>query len=175
MHRHQQAIFDLIRQLSGQRAVIVIPRLFVSICGSYPSAAMLSQLLYWHDEQRREGWIYKSHKDWAHELELTEEQVRYARTKLLEQEFVQCKTKRINNSPITLYRPHDEKIVEAVQKHLGKFTGDLGIITGAAGNIPKSSIPQDYTQDSAIFSDEERDEARDVWREVLRGLGQTHD
>lgn len=155
LHRQQQELYDLLRSVSGQRQIIAIPRILVRLCGGYEEAAMLSQILYWSHPNTTEGWFYKTLYDWAAELEITEKQVRRAKTNLELLAFIETKLMRTGNSPVTWYRPAPEAIitalencVEVVDKHLPEWAAGVPQRAAGAARGGKSSIPQDYTQDA---------------------------
>lgn len=72
--------YEIIRQFSGTRANISIPRVYIKFCeGNYNHASVLSQLVFWSDKGKaKDGWFYRPYKSLAEELCLTVEQVRYA-------------------------------------------------------------------------------------------------
>lgn len=168
MHQKQQEIFNLLKNLSGQRAMITIPRMMIRFTGGYEEAAMLSQLLYWYEPGRRDGWIYKSRADWAAELEITEKQVRRARTNLEAKGLIVTAVRRVDNSPVTVYKPDLEAVVETIEKHWPKRAGDRPTGASAAAQEGQSSITQDYSQDSAILANPE---SRIDWNQVFAEYG----
>ena len=73
----KNSAFDMIAQFMGRQNTIPVPMPFVRILGDYTSAAFLSQCIYWCDRtDDAGGWFYKSHDEWAAELELSSDQVR---------------------------------------------------------------------------------------------------
>lgn len=71
----------LVAQYVGRGNVIVIPNEFVTLCGRYEVAALLSQLLYWYGRMG-ERPFYKTDESLQEELRLSEYQLRQARKKL---------------------------------------------------------------------------------------------
>lgn len=170
LHKNQRRVFGLIQELSGQKAMIVIPRFFIRLCGGYEEAAMLSQLLYWYDPDKRDGWIYKSRRDWSEELEITEKQARRAKANLEALGFIKCTIRRINNSPTTLYRPEVDAIMTAIENHWPKRADDWPSRAAPLAPGGQSIYTQDYTQNSVIINEQEREEARQVWESIFTSL-----
>ena len=78
----QQQVFDLIKTLTEDRAILTVPRLFVRMFG-LKTAYFLGQLLYWSDKGTREdGFFWKTTADWVEETGLTEYAIRKAREDL---------------------------------------------------------------------------------------------
>lgn len=69
--------FDIIQQLTGDKNVVVIPRLFVKLLeGDYTAAAILNQIVYWTDHTKDpDGWFYKTYEEWTEETGLSKYQV----------------------------------------------------------------------------------------------------
>jgi len=93
-------ILSLVKRISGQENMLVLPRLFIDLTGDIHSALLLSQLLYWSDRTcDRDGWIYKTHKDWQAELGLNRYFLDKCRSRLTELGLIAVKLKRANGSP----------------------------------------------------------------------------
>ena len=61
---------------------IAFHRCFVTLTGSVPAALMLSQAIYWSRRTRKDGWFYKSQKEWEEEIGLTRREQDTARRSL---------------------------------------------------------------------------------------------
>ena len=63
---------------------IAFHRVLVEPCGSVNAALFLSQAIYWTNRlpEDRDGWFYKTHKEWTDETGLTRKEQGGARTKL---------------------------------------------------------------------------------------------
>ena len=69
-------ISSIITQFSGQNNIIPIPTIYIRITEDYPTAALLNQLIYWSDRtHRKDGYFYKSYKEWEDEIYLSKYQV----------------------------------------------------------------------------------------------------
>lgn len=111
----QNDFFELIKQISGQKNVITIPRLFVKVTGDLAQAVILSQCLYWSDKTgRKDGFFYKTAEEFADELGITARQVRYAADKLEEAGLIITEIHRANGSPTTHYRVNIEQLTNSI-------------------------------------------------------------
>lgn len=73
-------VFEIIRQLTGQKNVLTVPALFVRMTGTWEAAALLSQSLYWSDRTSSDdGWFYKTNEQWEGELCLKRKALETAR------------------------------------------------------------------------------------------------
>lgn len=98
-------ILSLIKEISGQQSMLVLPRLLIDITLDIRSALLLSQLIYWSDRTAdRNGWIYKSHKDWQTELGLNRYFLDKARDRLIQLGLIEVKIKKANGSPTMHFR-----------------------------------------------------------------------
>lgn len=98
-------ILSLIKEISGQHNMLVVPRLLIDITLDIKSALLLSQLIYWSDRAGdRNGWIYKSHKDWQTELGLNRYFLDKARDRLIQLGLIEVKIKKANGSPTMHFR-----------------------------------------------------------------------
>jgi hypothetical protein len=61
---------------------IAFHRCFVTLTGSVPAGLMLSQAIYWSRRTRKDGWFYKSQKEWEEETGLTRREQDSARRSL---------------------------------------------------------------------------------------------
>ena len=121
----REEILGLVKRVSGQENILVLPRLFVDLTGDHHSALLLSQLLYWSDRSaNREGWVYKSHADWQGELGLNRYYLDKAKKRLRELGFIEVKVKKANGNP-TMHFKVDEVVVRGALTRLpGKVAGE---------------------------------------------------
>jgi hypothetical protein len=61
---------------------IAFHRCFVTLTGSVAAALMLSQAVYWSRRTRKDGWFYKTQKEWEAETGLTRREQDTARRSL---------------------------------------------------------------------------------------------
>lgn len=106
---------NLIRSLSGQANMLTVPVMFVDLTGDIESAILLSQILYWTGKtNNKDGWIYKSNKEWQEEIHLATYSIRKATKKLTDMGIVETKLKRANGSPTLHYRINSEEFYKSI-------------------------------------------------------------
>jgi len=111
----QSDYFELIKQISGQKNVITVPRLFVKITGELNQAVLLSQCIYWSDRTNRtDGFFYKTADEFSDELGISPRQVRYAAERLEEAGFITMEIHRANGSPTTHYRVNLDTVTTSI-------------------------------------------------------------
>src|SRR5690625_2667253 len=95
----------LIATYSGNERHITIPKIYLELTNDYPTAALLNQMIFWSDKtKRRDGFFYKTYKEWEEETFLSEYQVRRASKVLKELGFLETKLKKANGSPTLHYK-----------------------------------------------------------------------
>jgi hypothetical protein len=108
---HKDRIYALIKDSMGEVNVLAIPRIFITITGSLALASLLSQLLYWSDRaKRKDGFVYKSARDWHLEVGASE----YAVDKFNRLPYIETRVKKANGCPTTHYRINFEKLAELI-------------------------------------------------------------
>jgi DnaD/phage-associated family protein len=111
----QSDYFELIKQISGQKNVVTVPKLFVKITGDMTQAVVLSQCLYWSDRTARtDGYFYKTAKEFADDLGISERQLRYAVEKLEESGFISTVIHRAKGAPTTHYKVNNDFVTESI-------------------------------------------------------------
>ncbi len=133
-------IADLFSQFSGQEAVLIIPRPYLTVCDNdHRAALLLSQCVYWSDRtQDAEGWFAKSYIDWFKELGLSEYEVRRA-AKALAGVGLETMLKKFNGAPVVHYRINKSKFSESILKKLQNPI------------LRNSSIDPEETQESLTY------------------------
>jgi hypothetical protein len=115
----QQQMIDLIKKMSGQNSIIAVQKLYVSLLGEANAALLLSQLVYWSDKATRvDGFIYKSYKDWAEEIGLSQYQVKRAADYLVKVNLAKKKLHRADGAPTLHYKVDFDVLVDAIIKKL---------------------------------------------------------
>lgn len=120
--------------------VIPIKREVLGFCGGdYPTAAFLTQLLYWQDKTTIKGnWIAKSAKDWETEIHLTNRKITRVVKRLYEGNLIETKLKKFNGSPITHYRLKQTIFQKAFSEYLK--TGHSILTKCKNGNTQKVKV-----------------------------------
>jgi len=120
--KNKDHILSTIKSFSGQANLIAFPRLYVQITGDLGLAAMLSQLIYWSDRAiRKDGFVYKSSKDWAEELGVTDYTVRQFKRL----PYIETRISKANGTPTTHYRVKMDVLVDLVLLHLSTKATDI--------------------------------------------------
>lgn len=114
---NQKAVFATVKALVGQSNILTIPRVFVDFTGSLDKALFLSQALYWSDKGK-DGWFYKSYREWQEETTLSEYQIRKAAKCLQAKGLLETKVKKADGTPVLHYRLIKEKLVSSIMKFL---------------------------------------------------------
>ncbi|PTJ29921.1 conserved phage C-terminal domain-containing protein [Staphylococcus simulans] len=118
-------ISSIITQFSGQNNIIPIPVIYLKITEDYPTAALLNQLIYWSDRtNRKDGYFYKSYKEWEEEMHLSKYQVMRSIKKLKNMGIVETALKKANGAPTVHYKVDSEVTSQWIVKFLnnGKST-----------------------------------------------------
>lgn len=109
----------LIATYSGNERHITIPKIYLELTNDYPTAALLNQMIFWSDKtKRRDGFFYKTYKEWEEETFLSEYQVRRASKALKELGFLETKLKKANGSPTLHYKLDMVVLSESIVKKL---------------------------------------------------------
>lgn len=115
----QRAVIEMIMEYTDQRNLIVVHKSFKLITGSYNSAVMLSQLLYWSDKGKYE-WIYKNYKDWFNETGITQGELTNAKRNLKKLGIIDWQVKKANGVPTTYYKINFETLAILIQEYTKK-------------------------------------------------------
>lgn len=101
---YKNLVFELIAKLSGPGNILSVNRIFCRI-GGLEFGLFVSQLLYWCDKGRdRDGWFYKSYKEWEEEIFIPERTLRRLIDSVKELGWLETKVKRVGNNPTLHYR-----------------------------------------------------------------------
>jgi len=109
----QNQMFNLIHNLTGNDNVLAVPKEFMKFAGDPSTGIMLSQLVYWTGrEKRKDGYIYKTYKEWEEELGIPKYYARKAKNNLEDRGLIKTKLKKANGSPTIHYKLNQDKFVE---------------------------------------------------------------
>lgn len=141
----------LIATYSGNERHITIPKIYLELTNDYPTAALLNQMIFWSDKtKRRDGFFYKTYKEWEEETFLSEYQVRRASKKLKELGFLETKLKKANGSPTLHYKLDMDALSESiVEKLKNRNQRNLSIDS----EVTKESLTVDDTLDDNSIKD----------------------
>lgn len=110
-----QNFINLVREMSGQKNTMTIPRIYIKIAGDITAGVFLSQLVWYSDKgTRKDGWFWKSNKEWKEEIELSYAQVKRCARDLEARGFIETKIMRAKGAPTTHYKVDMDKIIMAM-------------------------------------------------------------
>src|SRR5690625_2463164 len=99
------AIKEILNRISGQQNVFTVPKIYVDYTGDVTTAILLNQIVFLSDKtKRKDGFFYKTYKEWTEEICLTERQVRYSVNKLKKMEILEKKVQRTKEYPTDKYK-----------------------------------------------------------------------
>lgn len=109
------AIKEILNRISGQQNVFTVPKIYVDYTGDVTTAILLNQIVFLSDKtKRKDGYFYKTYKEWTEEICLTERQVRYSVKKLKKMEILETKVQRANGSPTVHYKLLFDKFIDSI-------------------------------------------------------------
>jgi len=110
-----QTIIDLVKEISGQKNTLTLPRIFIKIAGDTLAGVFLSEVVWNSDKSARsDGFFWKKAEDWQDELELSYAQVKRLATKLEDAGLIETKLMRAFGAPTMHYRPIMDAITKAI-------------------------------------------------------------
>lgn len=108
----QQQIFGMIQSLTGEKNLLAIPREIIRFTGDLESGVFLAQLVYWTDRgSRKDGFIYKTLKEWQDEIFISEYSLRKIRKNLESSGILETKLKKANGNPTIHYRINQKSFI----------------------------------------------------------------
>lgn len=108
------AAIQILKQISGQENTLTIPKVYFELTGNLTQALVLNQIVFWCGKTtRKDGYFYKTYKEWQEETALSERQVRYA-TEKLEAFGVKTKLVKANGAPTIHYYVDLDKLLEFI-------------------------------------------------------------
>lgn len=111
-------VTNIIQEITGQRASVIIPKAFVRWLGNdFTTALVFSQLLFWSDKgKRRDNFVYRSYVEWEEETCLSAYQVKRAADKLVAMGLIEVDLKKANGAPTLHYRLNRENLTVWLQE-----------------------------------------------------------
>lgn len=119
----QDFILNKIDKLSGQKNLLVVPRIFISITGSINSAVLLSQILYWSDKSSNKKYrnrliFAKTKTDFENELGLGRRAFDNAQKMLEDLELIITKEGGFAGKKCIYWQPNIESILSLIQSYV---------------------------------------------------------
>lgn len=139
-------IRTIISQMSGQENIVVVPKLFVKLTGDLTTAILLNQIVFYSDKsKRKDGFFYKTYKEWEEEICLTERQVRYSTKKLVASGYVETALKKANGAPTVHYKLDFDKLLDSILTNCQN--GNLHIV-GMEPDKMSESLTENTTENT---------------------------
>lgn len=101
---NREAMWELVRRLSGQQNVIAIPRVYQQIMGSWEGAAFLNQVIYWSDKGKDGGEFAHTAGEWENELGLSRYEVEKNTRILRDAGVLQTEVRKFRGAPTVHYK-----------------------------------------------------------------------
>jgi hypothetical protein len=117
---NRDAVLDMIGAGRGPQDGVWIPLVFVEWLGSYTTAAMMNQILYYRDIKRRKGEdeFYMSYPQWRESLHLTEREVRNGLDRVRQVGVITKARRAPNGDRVLYYRVDAAVFIAALQAFL---------------------------------------------------------
>lgn len=108
-------IREIIKRMSGQDNIVTIPKIYVEYTGDLTTAVLLNQIVFYSDKsKRKDGYFYKTYKEWEEEICLTKRQVSYSTKKLKDMGVIETKIMKANGAPTVHYKLDYDKLVDSI-------------------------------------------------------------
>ena len=105
-------------EFCGQDRVVTFKRPLFEFTGSIKGALLLSQIVYWSDKARHDGWFFKSYDEWFEETCLTHHEVARTVQKMKEAGYLETALKKANGTPTLHYRLNFSVFLEQFNQFL---------------------------------------------------------
>ncbi len=139
----QQRVFTEIKHHKGACNVVVMPVAVLRLCGDRNIALMLSHLIYWCDRgSDKEGWIWKSYKEWVKETGLNRYQVDRSTRWLREAGFLEIKKKMAKGHPTLHYKINQLELLDAISGICRKNKMEMSNSTNGHPEVDKCQLPK---------------------------------
>ncbi|MCB9460189.1 MAG: hypothetical protein H6670_11115 [Anaerolineaceae bacterium] len=132
---------QLVRDVN-RRDIRSVDALLSKLTGDANAALMLLRLIYWTPKSKRDGWIYKSWRDWDAECNLSQGQIKRVHGQgLLEAVGVVREVRKANGVPTMHYRLNIRAFLRQIASYLGLDLPRLEALFGVA--VPDESNGSD--------------------------------
>lgn len=110
---YYDAIIRLTQEISGQKSMVGIPRIYIKITKNLSIGGVLSQVVFWGGKtDRPDGFFYKSGEQWLKELELSYHQITQMTNRLVDWGLIEKQDLPHNRTHKMHYRPLMPNIVQ---------------------------------------------------------------
>lgn len=112
---YYDSIIRLTQEMSGQKSMIGVPRIYIKITKNLSIGAVLSQVVFWGGKAPRpDGFFYKSGQQWLDELELSYYQITKIADRLASWGLIEKQDMPHNGTHKMFYKPVMPHIVKWV-------------------------------------------------------------
>ncbi|MFD1416838.1 conserved phage C-terminal domain-containing protein [Oceanobacillus jeddahense] len=109
------AIREVLNRMSGQYNTFTVPKIYVEFTGDLTTAILLNQIVFLSDKsKRKDGYFYKTYKEWEEEICLTKRQVSYSTQKLKDMGLLETTVKKANGAPTVHYKLDYDKLLDSI-------------------------------------------------------------
>ncbi len=144
-------------KINLEKPIVFYPQLARAL-GGIEEALFVQQLYYWTDKSKnKDGWVYKTKKQWEEETCLSRKKQDRIRKKLEEMGIIEIKRKKANGAPTLWYKLNVDKVNELlgangkVQKGpMEKPQRDSSISPN--GTLPYTEITTENTTENNNFT-----------------------
>jgi len=140
-----------IKKVSGQDNIITIPKIYLEITKDINTALILNQSIYYSGiTKRRDGYFYKTYKEWEEETFLSQYQVKRSVDKLKELNLIETKLKRAEGSPTLHYKVLMDNLQDLIINKLNNgLSRNLIIENEETSQTRTKTYTKNYTSSSS--------------------------
>lgn len=110
---YYDSIIRLTQEMSGQRSMVGVPRIYIKITKNLSIGAVLSQVVFWGGKsQRADGFFYHTAAQWQQELELSNYQITRIADRLVSWDLINKEDLPHNGTHKMHYRPVMANVVK---------------------------------------------------------------
>lgn len=154
MASNRNYIASIITKFSGQSNVIPIPVIYLELLGDYHVAAFLNQLVYWSDKtKRKDGYFYKTYKEWHEELRLSRHQIDKSIARLKELGLIETTLKKANGAPTLHYKLDTDALTYWICEKLTNGIAENSQMELSETSKSLTEITTEITTESISMSD----------------------
>lgn len=152
INKNYELTKEVIKKISGSQNVVAVNSFFIEFMEGLEGGAFLSQIVYWSDRSnRKDGFFYKTNKEWKDELFLTPYSVKKYTDILVGKGFLEAVLKKANGAPTYHYKLNMDKLIEV----LGDYTLEKHGLLKNEESIVKNSIMDYQNFNNGLLKNEE--------------------
>jgi len=142
---------SFIKKVSGQDNILTIPKVYIEITGDINTALILNQAIYYSSiTKRKDGFFYKTYREWEEETGLSQYQVSRSVKKLENMDLLETKLKRAEGSPTLHYKVLMDELQNSIIKKLNNgLSRNLIIENEETSQTRTKTYTETYTSSSS--------------------------